>query len=66
MKNKVDTHETLSLFFKRNGVPPKIVMDGSKEQKLLLFINKYQEEDLHINHTVPYYPWQLKSEGTIR
>ena len=28
MKNKGDAHETLPLFFKRDGVPPKMVMDG--------------------------------------
>ena len=30
MKRKEDAHETLSLLFKRDGVPPKMVMDGSK------------------------------------
>ena len=30
MKNKVDAHETLSLFFKRDGVPPKMVTVRSK------------------------------------
>ena len=34
MKNKGDVHETLSLLFKRDGVPPKILMDGSKDQTL--------------------------------
>ena len=33
-KNKVYAHETLSLFFKRDGVPPKMVIYGSKEQTL--------------------------------
>ena len=28
MKKKGGAHETLSLFFKRDGVPPKMVMDG--------------------------------------
>ena len=30
MKRKGYAHETLSLFFKRDGVPYKIVIDGSK------------------------------------
>ena len=34
MRSKADTHETLSLLAARDGVPPKIVMDGSKEQQL--------------------------------
>jgi hypothetical protein len=32
MKHKGDAHETLSLFFQRNGVPPTMVTDDSKEQ----------------------------------
>ena len=32
MKRKGDSHETLYLFFKRNGVTHKIMMYGSKEQ----------------------------------
>ena len=35
MKRKEDAHETLSLFFKRDGVPPKMAMNGSKEQNLV-------------------------------
>ena len=34
MKNKGDAHETLSLFFKRASVLPKMVMYGSKEHTL--------------------------------
>ena len=31
MAKKGGTHETLSLLFKRDGVPPKMIVDGSKE-----------------------------------
>ena len=34
MKSKGDAHENLSLFFKRDGVPPKMVMDVSEDQTL--------------------------------
>ena len=37
MKKKGDAHETLSLFFKRDGIPPKMVMDGSKDHTIGLF-----------------------------
>ena len=30
MKRKGDAHETMFLFFMRDGMPPKMVMDGSK------------------------------------
>ena len=45
IKRKGDAHETLSLFFNRYGVIPKIVMYGSKEQTLGLFKNECQEAD---------------------
>ena len=45
MKRKVDAHETLSLLFNRYGVPPKMVMDGSKEQTLGSFRKECQEAD---------------------
>jgi hypothetical protein len=32
MEHKGDAHETLSLVFQRNGVPPTMVTDDSKEQ----------------------------------
>ena len=31
MKNKGDAHENLFLLFKRDGVPPNMVVDVSKE-----------------------------------
>ena len=42
MKIKGDAHETLSLFFKRDGVPHNMVMYGSKEQNLGSFRKKCQ------------------------
>ena len=63
---KVDVHETLSLLFKRDFVPPKMVMDESEEQTIGLFRNKFQEMDCHIKQTDPYSPWQLQTEGSIR
>ena len=32
MATKGQSHETLSLLFKRDGVPPTMIYDGSKEQ----------------------------------
>ena len=57
MNRKGDVHETLSLFFKRYDVSPKMVMNGSKEQTLASFRKKCQEADFHIKQTEPYYPW---------
>jgi len=40
MKLKSDAHDSLSLLFQRDGVPPKMLMDGSKEQTLGRFKKK--------------------------
>ena len=34
MSKKGDSHEALSLLFQRDGVPPKMIVDGSKEHTL--------------------------------
>ena len=38
MKLKSEAHETLSMVFKRDGVPPKIVVDNYKEQTIGKFV----------------------------
>ena len=57
MRLKKCAHETLSLIFKRDGVPPKIVVDNSKEQTLVKFARKFREADFCLVITEPYYPW---------
>ncbi len=42
MKCKGDAHETLSLLFQRDGVPPTMVTDDSKEQTKGEFRQKAQ------------------------
>ena len=48
MNSKGDAHETMSLFFNRYSVPPKMLMGGSKEQTLGSFRKKCQEVDFLI------------------
>ena len=60
IKNKEDAHETLYLLFKRDGVPTKMVIDGSTDQTLGYFRNKYQYVDFNIKQTKTYSPWKLK------
>ena len=45
MAQKGDTHETLSLLFKRYGVPSKMIVDESKEQILGKFNKKSKESN---------------------
>ena len=66
MKKKSDAHEGLSLMAQRDGVPPAIVMDGSKEQTMGMFRKKARQMDCHIKQTEPYLPWQNVAEGAIR
>jgi len=66
MKRKGDAHEALSVVFLRDGVPPTMVLDGSKEQALGEFRRKLREVDCHPRMTEPYSPWQQAAEGCIR
>ena len=54
MKLKLKVHEFLSMLFKRDGVPPKIVIDNSKEQSLGKFASKCCEANYHLVNTEPY------------
>jgi hypothetical protein len=65
VKLKSDVHEGLSLLFKRDGVPPKIIVDGSKEQTKGIFQKKMREADCWMKQTEPYSPWQNAAEGVI-
>ena len=56
MAVKGDAHETLSLMFQRDGVPPRIAVDSSKEQSLGQFATKCREADCHFVNTLPYSP----------
>jgi hypothetical protein len=60
MKCKGEAHETLSLVFKCNGVPPTMVTDDSKEQTQGEFQCKLKEADCHPRVTDP------ATEGCIR
>ena len=66
MKKKGDGNETLSLFFKRDGVTLNMVVYGSKYQNLGSFRKKYQEADFHKKQTDTYPLWKLQAEGNIR
>ena len=48
---KSQAHETLSTLVHRDGVPPKMMIDGSKEQGLGRFRKNCQEADCHLVST---------------
>jgi len=53
MTRKGEAHETLSLLFHHDGVPPTMVLDGSKEQCHGNFKRKLCEADCHLRQTEP-------------
>jgi hypothetical protein len=65
MTRKGEAHETLSLLFHRDGVPPVMIMDGSKEQTLGDSRRKRRQADCHQQLTEPYSLWMNASEGCI-
>ncbi len=66
MTRKGEVHETLSLLFNQDGVPPTMIFDGSKEQTMSDFMHKIREADCHGHQTEPYSWWQQAAEGCIR
>ena len=66
MKKKSEAHETLSLLFARDGVPPSIIVDGAKEQILGEFKRKARQAECHLKQLEPFTPWANAAEGAIR
>ena len=54
MKKKSDAHKILSLVFKRDGVPPEMIMDGSNESTKSDFKKKLKEADCHQQQIEPF------------
>jgi hypothetical protein len=66
MTRKGEAHETLSLLFHRDGVPPTMVFDSLKEQCQGDFKRKLCGADCHARQTETCSPWQQANEGCIR
>ncbi len=66
MTRKGEAHETFSLLFHCDGVPPTMVFDSSNKQCKGDFKRKLREADCHARQTEPYSPWQQAAEGCIR
>ena len=66
LPTKGKAHEALSLVFQRDGVPPRMVADNSKEQIEKSFKRKCREADCHLVTTEPYSPWMQAAEGCIK
>ena len=66
MKKKGYTHGTPPLLFKRDGVPPEMIVGGAKEQILGKFNKKLKEANFHLIQKEPDSPWYNAVQGTIR
>jgi hypothetical protein len=66
MTRKDEAHETLSLLFHCDSVPPTMVLDGSKEHCKGDFKRILREADCHARQTEPNTPWQQAAEVCVR
>ena len=66
MTNKSDAPFSLVRVIRYEGVPPEIIMDGSKEQNLGDFARKLRNYGCHRNQIEPHSPWMNLCEGEIR
>ena len=63
MAKKGDAHEALSLLFQRHGVPPKMIVDGLKDNTMVVLKLKVAEAGCHLRQTEPESPWKMAAEG---
>ena len=66
MRLKSEAHHALSLLFARDGVPPTMIVDGSKEQTQGKFRHKARQVDCHLRAIEPHSPWSNAAESAIR
>ena len=62
MKRKGNAPDALDLLFHQDGVPPKMVMDGSKEQTQG---RKLKLAHVHEKQTEPYSRWQCDAKNIV-
>ena len=66
MDKKSEAHDTLSLVFKQDGVPPNMIVENSREQSLGEFERNCKKADCHLVSTEPPPYWSQLAEGCIR
>jgi hypothetical protein len=65
MKHERDAPETLPVLFKRDGVPPAMIMDNANAQIKGLFRKRLADAGCYLKRTEPYSPWQNAAESGI-
>ena len=66
MTKKSNAPFALDRLFKHEGVPPEMIMDGSKEQTLGNFSYKLRDAGCHKKQIEPHSPWMNRCEREIR
>ena len=66
IQTKCQAHESLSLLFQYDEVPPACVIDGLRKQTMGKFKKKLRVASCHLRQTEPHSPWQNAAELTIR
>ena len=66
MTKKSDATFAPDRLFRHEGVPPEMIMDGSKEQNLGDFARKLCDAGCHRKQIKPHSPWMNLCEGEIR
>jgi hypothetical protein len=66
MKTKGEAHEGLSLLLQRDGAPPKMIMDGAKEQISGEFKRKCKQAQIHRKQIEPLTPQSNAAETAIK
>ena len=66
MSTKSNAHHSAKNMFNKNGVPSKIVMDGSKEQVMGKLMEDFQYATVQVQQLEYNTPWANRSEGAVR
>ena len=66
MASRSEAHETLSLLFARDGVPPACICINAKEMVQDKFHQKLKDAACQLKHFEPYTPWSNASEREIK
>ena len=66
MASRSEAHETLSLLFVRDGVPPTCICDNARELVQGKFHQKLKKALCHLKQLEPYTPWSNAAEREIK
>ena len=66
IKAKSEAHHALSLLFQRDGAPPRMIMDGAKEEIGGEFKRKCREAQVHTKQIEPHSPWSDYAETIVK